>query len=426
MRIKFHLNRTDVKETGIYARFFVNQKDVKIYLNETIEPKFWNRKAKRAVQSSKFIGYSEFNSRLDSIEQQINEVYRRLLNDSDTGVVSLKLLKERIKEALYPERAKAGQTTLMGLIACIINESEKGLRHNRKTGQTVSEATIKTYRTTNQHLTDFQAKGNAVEFAEVDMDFYNEFKKYLIEECQLRNNSFGKHIQILKMVMNEGLERGYHNNTAHKRKSFAVIHEKSDSIYLTINELDLLADLDLSKKPTYEHVRDLFLVSCYTALRHSDASGLTSENFKEDGYIYVRQQKTNDEVAVPIKDEVLRIYEKYGGDMPPAISDQKTNKYLKEIGEMIVEFHVPITLNYVKGGKTVTKTVKKYELLCTHTGRRSFATNEYLAAMPVQFIMSVTGHQSEKAFMRYIKLSQKDKAKMLKVSWDNRKKLCVA
>ena len=32
MRIKFQLNRTDAKETGIYARFFINKKPIKIYL----------------------------------------------------------------------------------------------------------------------------------------------------------------------------------------------------------------------------------------------------------------------------------------------------------------------------------------------------------------------------------------------------------
>jgi hypothetical protein len=426
MRVNFYLKRTDAEETCVYARFFVNKQEVKIYLNETVEPKYWNAETHRGVRSSKFIGHSEFNTRLDNIEQKIKEVYRRLQNDSNGNMVSTKLLKETICEELYPDRNKPRQSTLMGLFATMIDESERGVRLNPKTGKSVSEATIKTYRTTFQHLTDFRLKGNAVEFNSVDMDFYNRFKNYLIEERKLRNNALGKHIQILKTVLNEGLERKLHTNTSHKSRNFAVIHEKSDSIYLSVGELALFSEIDLRAKPTFDHVRDLFLITCYTALRQSDVSRLSSDNFKEDGFIHVRQQKTNDDVAIPINDEVRRIFEKYNGDLPPAISDQKTNKYLKEIGEMIEALHVLVTLNYTKAGKAVSETVKKYKLLCTHTGRRTFATNEYLTGTPVQFIMSVTGHQSEKAFMRYIKLSQKDKARMVKLIWDNRNKLRVA
>jgi len=132
MRIKFQLNRTDAKETGIYARFSINKKPIKIYLDETIELKFWSTKTKRAKQSSSFNGYCEFNSRLDDYEQKIKKICRKLLNDSDGSTISGDFLRKRIKEELFPDKFKK-QTSPLTFFAEIIDESERGLRLNRQT-----------------------------------------------------------------------------------------------------------------------------------------------------------------------------------------------------------------------------------------------------------------------------------------------------
>jgi hypothetical protein len=60
-------------------------------------------------------------------------------------------------------------------------------------------------------------------------------------------------------------------------------------------------------------------------------------------------------------------------------------------------------------------------LLTTHTARRSFATNEFLAGTPTLTIMAITGHKTEKAFLRYIKLVPSDHARLLKEHWEKRK-----
>jgi hypothetical protein len=61
-------------------------------------------------------------------------------------------------------------------------------------------------------------------------------------------------------------------------------------------------------------------------------------------------------------------------------------------------------------------------MLTTHTARRSFATNEFLEGTPTLTIMAITGHKTEKAFLKYIKLSSADHAKLLKERWALRKK----
>src|SRR6185295_17476776 len=131
---------------------------------------------------------------------------------------------------------------------------------------------------------------------------------------------------------------------------------------------------------------------------------------KEDGFIHIKQIKTNEPLMIPVFPIAQSILNKYGGNVPAAISNQKTNQYVKEIGSMIKTLHevVPVTYEDEQGNK-VTQDCKKYELISTNTARRSFATNLYLKPdVKALYIMSLTGHKTEKAFLRYIKFSQAD------------------
>ena len=66
-----------------------------------------------------------------------------------------------------------------------------------------------------------------------------------------------------------------------------------------------------------------------------------------------------------------------------------------------------------KGGERIREVFKKYELITVHTARRSFASNAYLLQVPTISIMKITGHRTEKSFLKYIKISQKDNANKL-------------
>lgn len=72
-----------------------------------------------------------------------------------------------------------------------------------------------------------------------------------------------------------------------------------------------------------------------------------------------------------------------------------------------------IHLEYTRGCDNVQKVVKKYELISSHTARRTAATNMYLAGIPVFRIMLITGHKSESAFYRYIRIRKEENAKEL-------------
>jgi integrase len=185
-------------------------------------------------------------------------------------------------------------------------------------------------------------------------------------------------------------------------------------------DLDELEKIDLSTHLKLERVRDLFLVGCYTGLRYSDYSILKPENIRA-GLIEITQVKTKNLVVIPVHDAVNRIVAKYSGQLPKAVSNQKTNDYLKDVGERTACLQGEVVRFFTKEGKRQQTRHAKWELLTTHTARRSFATNEYLAGTPTLTIMAITGHRTEKAFLRYIKLVPSDDAKLLKDYWERRK-----
>ncbi len=313
--------------------------------------------------------------------------------------------------------------TLFGFFADLIVQSKTGGRLVHKTGQPYSISTIKAYTTTLNHLTTFHAtRKRKIDFNTVDIDFYTDFVEYLAKTLKMTSNSIGKYIKTLKTVLNEATERGINSNLQYRSRKFSTISEQTDSIYLNDAEIKELEDLELSNNKRLESVRDLFLVGCFTGLRFSDFSILTAGNIK-DGFIEITQTKTGAPVVIPLHQTVKKIIEKYNEQLPPSISNQKTNEYLKDLADMVPGLKKTFTRSFTKGGLKVTKTFEKRELLVTHTARRSFATNEYLHGTPAITIMAITGHKTEKAFLRSIKLTPTEHAKLLKLHWDKRNEL---
>jgi hypothetical protein len=113
-----------------------------------------------------------------------------------------------------------------------------------------------------------------------------------------------------------------------------------------------------------------------------------------------------------------RYEDKTPNSLPPPISNVKMNEYLKELCEL-AGFKDKVTIHFTKGGKKVVETYQKYELVSTHTARRSFATNQYLSNFPIISLMAITGPRNEKSFLKYIKVTKEQHAKLLQTHWTN-------
>lgn len=174
--------------------------------------------------------------------------------------------------------------------------------------------------------------------------------------------------------------------------------EPTFAVFLSLNEITRIYYYKFEhqdKRKSKERIRDLFVIGCFTALRYSDYSTLTNQNMI-NGFIVKRTKKTNVDVKVPAHDYVKEIFEKYGGDIPCRLSIQHFNKYLKLVMREI-GLDDKITYSYTRGGKLQTVTKEKWELISSHTARRSAATNMYLTGrMKTLEIMRLTGHRANR------------------------------
>jgi integrase len=431
MTVSFYLTRPKAKgETSIFARISYSGYQLKYYTPEKINPKFWSKETKLAKQTDKFKEYPEFNQRLNNWKSDAANIFRQWVNNHKGTIPNpstLKTLLDKELKKVEPELEK--NKTFFGFFENLIKLTESGERLQPITGKPYSKATVHVYKNTFNRLIEFAAHSRRnIDFNTITVDFYTDFTGYLSKRLKLASNTIGKDIKTIKTILNEATERGLNTNLQYKSRKFSVTSENTDAIYLTSEELQKIENLDLSKNKRLENVRDLFLIGCYTGLRFSDCSALTSKNIK-DGFIEITQTKTGAPVVIPVHHSVKKIMDKYEGKLPTAISNQKTNEYLKEIGQIKPDGHnKPIlacstSKTLTKGGVKVITNYKKWELLCTHTARRSFATNEYLAGTPTITIMAITGHKTEKAFLRYIKLTPTEHAKLLKQHWQQRNEL---
>lgn len=283
----------------------------------------------------------------------------------------------------------------------------------------VSNDVIKDYKSLKKHLNGFKDHSSQViSFSNLNSTFYNEFVDYLCYKAVqrdgtigLKNNTVGKQIKNLKAFVRDRVEKKIVPYV--ELKPFKRIAEEVDHIYLTEPELRKIYELDLTSDKLLEEIRDLFIVGCYTGLRYSDLSSITPANIDMNmEVIQLTQRKVHKPVTIPLIDYVPGLIQKYNMNLPK-IHLNDFNREIKNIGALAGLFQ-PHVIVRKKGKDQVKEEFKKHELISSHTCRRSFCTNMYLAGFPAEELMKISGHKSTDAFLTYIKVNNLQAALRLK------------
>lgn len=280
---------------------------------------------------------------------------------------------------------------------------------------------------------------------DIDKTLVDHFVSFM-EEGGYMTTSINKYIISFKAMIGYAMEQGLHNNSGALKvfnKKKVLETDKAKEIYLTNEELQALYDMRL--EGLKEKVRDVFLIGCYTCQRFSDYSRLEQENFtttaKNTKIVRIIQEKTGNSVVIPVlNDNLLHIAAKYNYDIP-RVNDVILNRYIKQILKDL-SFIVPslskmertiLTMKEREKERRGLVTFKRddrghvvkprYELVSSHTARRSGITNLYLTGLFDNFqMMSISGHKDEKTFSDYIKLSSDEVADVIAKKMDERKK----
>jgi integrase len=279
----------------------------------------------------------------------------------------------------------------------------------KRKSRRMKESYGRNYRTVLYQIDRFCSETGAVLYTNsINEEFLDDFIVYL-ESKNLKKSYIKTILDSMKAMIRKAANYGYAVDRSYD--DVEIDQEEIPAVYLTMNEIARIYYFQgLTKKQ--ERIKDLFVVGCYTALRYSDLSTLKKENFS-GGYISKITKKTGARVIIPIHDFVAEIYAKYDGDISTNLSSQHFNRYIKRICEKI-GISDKVTQMYTKGGIIVTEIKEKWELISSHTARRSGATNLMRTGrLSVNDIMKITGHTSEKSFMRYVKTSKEDNAKQM-------------
>lgn len=280
------------------------------------------------------------------------------------------------------------------------------IRHN---GNRYTEGTIKGYAKCLNSLLKYQEREQCVlTFEDIDMDFYSDYMIYLEE--RLIKNSVAEHWKKIKHIMKTSRLEGLHTNIQYE--NFSISEEEVDNIYLTEDELKAIADLELSGT-RLDKYRDIFLIGCYVGLRVSDLLRIKKEHFYTvDGkeILRIRTKKCPTGVYIPFlwKDLKYRL-EKYDYNLP-RISEQHLRKEAKEIGKLA---KINSSVLIESGKYKRPEPYEKWELISSHTCRRTACTNMFKMGIPPKQIMMISGHKKESTFFKYIKITEEENAIML-------------
>ena len=256
----------------------------------------------------------------------------------------------------------------------------------------------------------------------IDKKTLIDFKNFLIVDCNMMETTATRFIKNLKTVIFDAENNGKQINHQVRRFSAGTTNTEY-KVFLSFEELEKIKEVQTINKEL-ETAKDWLIMGCYLGQRASDLLRMNKKMIytKTDAegnsyrFIEITQQKTGNEVVIPLHDEVETILKKYDGDFPPRFAntqDSNTtlfNKHLKKVCE-IAGIH-----DIVKG-KVYNEHKKKYEILeiekcylvSSHVCRRSFATNFYGNKMfTTPQLMAISGHKTETMFLQYIGKTKDD------------------
>lgn len=333
--------------------------------------------------------HKTLNARLNFIKSKMEFLVR----DAEVTNESLSSFKQRVIEAINAKpstrAAKDEKSLFLPFFQKWAMQESTKYKYNR----------YKVY--TYNVLTEYFGNKNPT-FNDITYTFCEDFIEWMSNK-DLCANTRGSHVKFVKAAMNEAYKNGLHKNEAFR--TFRKEVEQVDAVYLTNEEVTKVADLPLCGSQAI--ARDLFVIGCHTGMRFSDYSRL-SMNDISDGVIHFITQKCNAPVDLPAHPRVLKILKKYGGSAPK-ISPQKFNLYVKEVCK---EAGLTETVVVRKKGQHISN--QKWELVSSHTARRTGLTNMYKAGIPIYRCMMISGHKTEEVFLTYLRITQEENAQYLK------------
>ena len=374
--VSFLARKALTKKTGmvpLYCRVRYNDTTVQFYTQIDILYINWDSKRTRVSGNSK----KALNLKLETIRVDIIEKYNALVKTNI--IITAKTIIDYYKN----------NTLIMNSIINVFKQHNENMKS--LIGIQYSYGSYKNYKTTIKRLKNYITKkynANDISLTQIDYNFIYNFSQFLLLHTECNHNGMMKHIQRFKKITNFCIKNNY--ITKDPFIGFKISFKKSNRVYINKDELETLKNITLNNN--LNKVRDVFLFSCYTGLSYIDLYNLSLKNIIKgyDGlqWIFVKRQKTDIPSNLPILPYAFSILKKYKKEKNinrifPMISNQKTNKALKEIAHLC-NFNKKLTF---------------------HSARHTFATTVTLTnGVPIETVSKMLGHNNIKTTQIYARV----------------------
>lgn len=400
-KISFYLKEPTAKsETLLLAFVYLTRKHkFKVSTGKKLHPDDWNSK-KQVVRAS----HPQANS-LNELLKKIRADYENICLDAEVHG------RQVTKEYLQLNSRFTDNTEPSPLFFEVYDAFVNSKRTH------CAKASIEKYGVIKGHLESFATKCKyQLSFQTIDFNFYERFNEYLLFEKGMFNSTAAKTLKFVKTFLNYAFDNGYHTNLNFKK--FKALKDNAEEIIaLSVEELQQIEKLE-NLPPYLDKTRILFLILCYTGVRYSDLKNINGNAIK-DGMLNITTQKTKDVLKIPVHTRLSNLLEKLTKEKViefGEISNQKMNFYLKEIGKKAKLNEKCVKVRY-KGGQAYETVKEKWELLTTHTGRRTFTTLSLFLGMDSESVKKITGHKNDATFKKYVRYSDQQLKQKIKV-WE--------
>ena len=409
-----------VENVPIRMRVTYNGKRVEFTTGYRIDVRKWDaekQKVRNGYTNKLKQSSSDINADLLELQSKLQNVFKEF--EVQNTIPSPAQLKEAFNSRIKNNKVREEQPK-MRLFEAFDEFIKEASSQNHWANNT-----RKKFVTIKNHIKEFKED---IVFEHFDEQGLNEYITFLIDEKEMQNNTISREIRFIKEVLQWGFRKGYYHNNAFKAFKPRLKIPNNIVIFLSNEELQKLCSYEIPKDKQYlKRVRDVLLFCCFTGLRYSDVYNLKRSDIKSD-HIEIITQKTTDSLIIELNDVSRTILNKYkdfhfpDDKVLPVISNQKMNKYLKELGKL-AGINEEVRMTYCQGNKRTDEVKPKYKLLCTHTGRRTFICNALLRDIPAHIVMKWTGHSDYRSMQPYIDVTDKIRSQYMKKMNSNTNKI---
>lgn len=390
-----------LSQSQVYASVSNKEKRLRFATGQSFIASYCNirkKKGPKELVKKNTAFYFEYKNILHDIRDSLIRIEMDFSKDADKPSL------EQIRDAYYLQSGKIKAEPL------ITYEAAYNKFITATEGQW-SDGTRKHFTTLKNHLTKFEETFGEINLSNLNEDLWIELRdKHFVGTMKFGNNSTNTSLKKFKQFIKYADKKGWIQCKVDFDELKYLDEVEPFKIALKEPEVEAILNLDLSDDNTRDKVRDLFALEILTGQRFSDMPKVLDRKHISETNIQIYQEKTKKRVSIPLhpklKKHLSYIFEKYPNGLP-SITNQEFNRYVKDIAET-AKFNKEHSWETLNGKRTVKHSDFRYNLISSHTGRRTFCTLALKSGINSELIMRVTGHKNYNQFREYIKVDDDD------------------